>query len=107
MEDPEQLKDRWNLRLLVLKRKVWWPQKDEKEKKESWKFVGPRGNWTRVSCMKCKSADHYTIQTLLKSRVDQSKVSYEMKAHIFTNPSLTQIEIIDIGHKSLPIIIGP
>ena len=25
----------------------------------------------------------------------------------FTNHSLTQIEMIDIGHKSLPIIIGP
>ena len=23
-----------------LKRKVWWPQKDEKEKKKFWKFVG-------------------------------------------------------------------
>jgi hypothetical protein len=29
---------------------VWWPQKDkkEKEKKESWEFVDPRGNWTWV-----------------------------------------------------------
>ena len=25
----------------------------------------------------------------------------------FTNPSLTQIEMINIGLKSLPIIIGP
>ena len=32
---------RWFLRLLILERKVWWPQKDEKEKKIFWKFVGP------------------------------------------------------------------
>ena len=25
----------------------------------------------------------------------------------FTNPSQTQIQMIDIGHKSLPITIGP
>jgi hypothetical protein len=29
------------------------------------------------------------------------------KSSNFTNPSLPQIEMIDIGHKSLPIIIGP
>ena len=29
------------------------------------------------------------------------------KSYNFTNPSLPQIEMIDIGHKSLPIIIGP
>ena len=29
------------------------------------------------------------------------------KSSNFTNPSLLQIEMIDIGHKSLPIIIGP
>ena len=29
------------------------------------------------------------------------------KSSQFTNPSFTQIETIDIGHKSLLIIIGP
>ena len=30
-----------------------------------------------------------------------------IKSSNFTNPSLPQIEMINIGHKSLPIIIGP
>ena len=66
----EHLKDGWFLRLLVLKRKVWWPKKDEIEKKESWKIVAPKGNWISVSCMKCKRADHYTIQRLMQEEVD-------------------------------------
>ena len=37
----EPLKERWFRRLLILKKKVWWPQKDEREKKKFWKFVGP------------------------------------------------------------------
>ena len=44
--------------------------KDEKEKKERWKIVAPWGNWTRISCMKGKSTDHYTIETLLGEGVD-------------------------------------
>ena len=55
--------------------------------------------------MICKSADHYTIQILLENRVDYNEVSYEIKSP--TNPPQTQIDVIDIGHKSLPIIIGP
>jgi hypothetical protein len=39
------------------------------------------------------------------SRLKQS-VLWNKSSH-FTNPSLTQIEMIDIGHKSLPIITGP
>jgi hypothetical protein len=39
------------------------------------------------------------------SRLKQSVL--RNKSSHFTNPSLTQIEMIDIGHKSLPIIIGP
>jgi hypothetical protein len=35
-------------------------------------------------------------------------MNYEIKAPISpTLPPQTQIEMIDIGHKSLPIIIGP
>ena len=65
------------------------------------------GNWTRVTLVKCQSADHYTMQTLL-SGVDFKKVYYVYdKSYNFTNPSLLQIEMIDIGHKSLPIIIEP
>ena len=44
--------------------------KDEKEKKEGRKIAAPWGNWTRISCMKDKSADHYTIETLLWEVVD-------------------------------------
>ena len=40
-------------------------KKEEIEKKESWKIVAPQGNWTPVSCMICKSANHYTIQRLM------------------------------------------
>ena len=57
--------------------------------------------------MKCKSADHYTNQTLMYKRVDYNKIFYEIKKSNFTNPPQTQIDMIDIGHKSLPIIIGP
>ena len=38
---PEPLKGRWLLRLLLLKRKVWCPQKEEKEKKVFWKLIWP------------------------------------------------------------------
>jgi hypothetical protein len=38
---------------------------------------------------------------------DFIKVFFYNKSSNFTNPSLPQIEMIDIGHKSLPIIIGP
>ena len=56
------------------------------------------GNWTQVTWVKFKSADHYTIWTLLFNKVDFNKVSYRIKALI----SLPQIKTIDIGHKSLP-----
>ena len=57
----EPLKERGFLRLLILKRKVWWPQKDEKEKKKFRKtLLFHAGNWTRVTWVKCQSADHYT-----------------------------------------------
>ena len=50
----------------------------------------------------------YTIQTLLSEQLDFNKLYYVYnKSSNFTNPSLPQIEMIDIGHKSLPIIIGP
>ena len=38
--------------------------------KRNMKDVAPRGNWTQVSCMKCKSADHYTIETFSWNGVD-------------------------------------
>ena len=57
---------------------------------------------------------HCTIQTLLSEGVDFNKVYYVYnksllynKSSNFTNPSLSQVEMIEIGHKSLPIIIGP
>ena len=66
------------------------------------------GNGARVTCVKYQSADHYTIQTLLSEQLDFDKLYYVYnKSSNFTNPSLPQIEMIDIGHKSLPIIIGP
>ena len=34
------LKEKLFLRLVILKSKVWWPQKNEKEKKKFSKFVG-------------------------------------------------------------------
>ena len=40
-------------------------KEDEIEKKENWKIVASKRNWTPVSSMKCKSADHYTVQSLL------------------------------------------
>ena len=56
----------------------------------------------------CQSVDLYTIQTLRLEGVDFNKVYYIYnKSCNFTNPSLPQIEISDIGHKGLPIIIGP
>ena len=41
-----------------------------------------KGNWTPDSRMKCKSADHYTIQRLLWNEVDYNKLIYEIKAPI-------------------------
>ena len=52
----------------------------------------------------CWSLHHQDI-VVRESRLEQS-VLWNKSSH-FTNPSLTQIEMIDIGHKSLPIIIGP
>ena len=61
------------------------------------------GNWTRVTRVKCQSANHYTIQALVVEG-DFNKVSYMYnKSSNFTNPSLPQIEMIDIGHKSLQL----
>ena len=57
--------------------------------------------------MKCQTANHYTIQTLVLEEGEFEKVSFMIKTIISTNPSLPQIEMIDIGHKSLPINIGP
>ena len=48
---------------------------------------------------------HHPYIVVKKSRLVQSNL-WNKDSHI-TNPSLTQIEMIDIGHKSLPIIIGP
>ena len=48
---------------------------------------------------------HHPNIVVKQSRLEQS-VIWNKSSH-FTNPSLTQIEMIDIGHKSLPIIIGP
>ena len=42
--------------------------------------------------------------------VNQSRLEHIVlwnKSSHFSNPSLTQIEMVNIGHKSLPIIIGP
>ena len=57
--------------------------------------------------MKCPIADHYTIHTLLSEEVDFNKMKLNNKSSNITNPSIPQIEMIYIGHKSLPIIIGP
>ena len=53
----------------------------EKGKLKIW-YVVHTGNWTPESCMKCKSADHYTIQGLLWIKVDYNKLTYEIKAPI-------------------------
>ena len=63
------------------------------------------GNWTRVTWMKCQSANHFTIETLVVNEGDFKKDFYKIKAPI--SPILhylPQIEMIKIGHKSLPII---
>ena len=65
------------------------------------------GNWTQVTWMKCPIADHYTIHTLLSEEVDFNKMKLNNKSSNITNPSIPQIEMIYIDHKSLPIIIGP
>ena len=57
--------------------------------------------------MKCPIADHYTIHTLLSEEVDFNKMKLNNKSSNITNPSIPQIEMIDIGHKSLPVIIAP
>ena len=44
------------------------------------------------------SADHYTIQTFLSEGVEFNQL---------TNSSQPKIEMINIGNKILPIIIGP
>ena len=44
-------------------------------------------------------------QTLVLEEGDFDKMPFISSN--FTNPSLPKIEMIDIGHKSLPIIIGP
>ena len=48
---------------------------------------------------------HHRVIVAIWSRLEKS-VLWNKSSH-FTNPSLTQIGMIDIGHKSLPIIIGP
>ena len=57
--------------------------------------------------MKCPIADHYTIHTFLSEEVDSNKMKLNNKSSNITNPSIPQIETIDIGQKSLPIILGP
>ena len=103
----EPLKERWFLSLLILKRKVCLPQKDEKEKKKFWKFVGSYRelNPGYLGEMPDCQPLHYPDIGIRRRRVWES-VFYD-KNYNFTNPSLPQIEMIDIGHKSLPIIIGP
>ena len=61
----------WFLRLLILKRKVWWLQKDKKEKT---KFVGPCRKLNPGHLVKFQSAKHYTIQSLLSEGMDFNKV---------------------------------
>ena len=48
---------------------------------------------------------HHTAIVVNQSKLELS-VLWNKSSH-FTNPSLTQIEMIDTGHESLPIIIGP
>ena len=97
----EPLKERWFLSLLILKRKVCLPQKDEKEKKKFWKFVGSYRelNPGYLGEMSDCQPLHYPDIGIRRRRVWES-VFYD-KNYNFTNPSLPQIEMI------LPIIIGP
>ena len=91
----EHLMGRWFLRLLILNSKVWWTQKDEKEKKESWKFVGPCGELNHGHLHEhCYWIKKITTKFLIKSSN-------------FTNSSLLHIEMINIGQKSLSVKIGP
>ena len=54
------------------------------------------------------SHDTTSIQTLSSEGIDFNNLYYVYnKTSNFNNPSLPQIEMIDIGHKSLTIIIGP
>ena len=48
---------------------------------------------------------HHRDLVIRMSRLEQSVLWN--KSSQFTNPSLIQNEIMDIRHKSLPIIIGP
>ena len=74
------------------------PEGSEGEK-QSWKFVGPWRELNPGHLLTTTPSRHcYKLESI---RVLWNKNSP------FTNPSLTQIETIDIGHKSLPIIIGP
>ena len=102
----EPLKERWLLRLLILTRKVWWPLKEEKEKKVFRKSICPCGPGIEPPCVKGKSVDRYINWTLLLDGVDFSKVFSKTKASILPPLHKPQIETIDIGHKSLHIIVG-
>ena len=52
-------------------------------------------------CWPLHHPENDAIRSKLEQRILWNKISH------FTNPSLIQIEMIDIGHLSLPIIIGP
>ena len=95
------------LRLLIFKRKVWWPQKDEKEKKEFWKYDCSFGelNPSQLHEMQECWPLHHPDIVIGESRLAKSVLWN--KSSKFTNPSLIQIVTINIVHKGLPIIIEP
>jgi hypothetical protein len=72
----EPLKERWFLRLLILKRTVWWPQKDEKEKKK-YEIC-----WSMPGIEPGSPGWNARVLTLLSKGVDFNKVYYMIKAPI-------------------------
>ena len=82
------------------------PEGEEGEK-VTLKIICPSRELNLHRLREGKSIDHYRNLSLVYDGVSCNKVSYKIKDSISPLPSIPQIETIDIGNKSLPIILRP